>query len=81
VRIVLAAEHGDDWRTYRQPQWIGLVRGRPDAAGWPRHHFDVDETAYLALLERWNRDRLGGSLDSALAALRQAGVAEIAGPG
>jgi hypothetical protein len=80
VRIVLASENGHDWRTYRQPQWIGLVRGRPDAAGWPRHHFDVDETAYRPLLERWDRDRLGGSLDSALAALRLAGATEIVGP-
>jgi hypothetical protein len=81
VRVVLASEHGDDWQPYRPPQWIGLVRARPDAATWLRHHFDVDEAAYRALIDRWDRDRLGGSLDSALAALGQAGATEIKSPG
>ena len=42
--------------------------------------FDVDEIAYRSLLERWNRDRAGGSLDAALAALRSAGATGIVGP-
>ncbi len=80
MRIVLAAERPDDWKIYRQRRWMGLVRDRPEAAGWPRRHFDLDDPAHAALAARWEPERLGRSAVAAVAAIAGAGGVEIVGP-
>ena len=81
MRIVLVSRAAGNWRTYRQPQWMGEVRRDPDAAALPRRHFDVEEDAYRACLDEWDRAGAGASEAAALACLARHGAAEVAGPG
>jgi hypothetical protein len=78
IRVVLVGWEQGDWRTYRQPQWIGEVRRDPAASGRPRLHFDIDEDAYKACLAEWGRSGAGASREAALAALARHGAAEVA---
>ncbi len=77
LRIVLAADQDGHWRTYRQPQWIGVVRGNLQAASWPKIHLDIDEGSYQDVLASWERDALGQSRESALKALTDRGAVEV----
>ena len=81
MRIVLVGRSAGDWRTYRQPQWIGEVRRDPTASALPRRHFDIDEDAYRACLDDWKDRAAGASEASALACLARHGAVEVAGPG
>ena len=73
IRVVLAGWADDDWRPYRQPQWMAQVRQSPEAARLPRVHFDIAEAAYEAALAAWD----GTRRESAVAALTSRGAMEI----
>lgn len=77
IRAVLVGWAEDDWRIYRQTQWINQVRQRPEAASRPRHHFDVDEEAYKACLDEWTRAGAGSSRRTALDCLARHGAVEV----
>src|SRR4051812_10100165 len=77
IRVVLVGWAEDDWRIYRQPQWIGQVRRSPEAATRPRHHFDVDEDAYKSCLTEWTRAGAGSSLPAARDCLARHGAVEV----
>jgi hypothetical protein len=77
IRIVLAAEPDGYWRIYRQPQWIGVVRDRPEAATWSKIHWDIDERQYRDALAAWPRDGLDLSREAAIAALVDRGAVEV----
>ncbi len=80
LRIVLAEATPGQWRLYRQPQWIGAVRADPGLAARPRHHYDLDEAAYLDCLDAFKRGA-GDSLDEARGCLTRHGAVEVAPPG
>lgn len=77
IRIVLAANSEGDWRTYRQPQWIGVVRGNPAAATWSKIHLDMEESQYQDALAVWEHDGLGQTRESAFHALTDRGAVEV----
>ncbi len=81
MRIVLVGRSAGDWRTYRQPQWIGEVRRDPVASALPRRHFDIEEVAYRACLDEWQLRDAGASEASALDCLARHGAIAVAGPG
>ncbi len=74
IRIVLAGEPAGTWHLFRQSQWMAKVRESPEAASWPRSHFDIDEEAYQAALGEWEGS--GGDLDRAIALLSRLGATE-----
>ena len=41
IRIVLVGWAENDWRAFRQPQWMAQVRETAEAASLPRLHFDI----------------------------------------
>jgi len=73
IRIVLAGWADDDWRVYRQPQWMAQVRDSPEAAILPRVHFDIDENAYKTAIAQWE----GTSREAALGVLTELGAEEV----
>jgi hypothetical protein len=73
IRIVLAGWADDEWRPYRQPQWMAQVRQSPESARLPRLHFDIDEDAYTSALAEWD----GSSREAAVALLLQFGAVEV----
>lgn len=73
IRIVLAGWADDDWRVYRQPQWMAQVRESPAAANLPRLHFDIEEAAYQAALATWD----GSSRATAVGLLHGLGGVEV----
>lgn len=77
IRIVLAGDETGHWRTYRQAQWMNIVRSNPTAAGWSKIHLDIEESQYLEALAGWDREALGNSQATALAALTGRGAIEI----
>jgi len=77
MRIVLVGWAEGDWRTYRQPQWMGEVRADPSATARPRRHFDLDESGYAACLADWKGGTAGTSLQAALATLARHGAVEV----
>ena len=77
MRIVLVGWEDQDWRIYRQPQWMGELRAHPEAASMPRRHFDIEEEVYRDLLDRWGPGGLGASPESAASALHAAGAVEV----
>jgi len=81
MRIVLVGRSGADWRTYRQTRWIGEVRRDPAASALPRRHFDIEEDAYRACLDDWDRGGAGSGEAAAVACLARHGAVEVAGPG
>lgn len=81
IRIVLAETDAGHWKTYRQPQWIGQVRDRPEAAGWVKVHYDIEEEAYKGVLARWLAEELGRDRVAAEGALVVAGATVVPGPG
>ncbi len=77
IRIVLVGWSDNDWRLYRQSLWIGQVRRQPQAARWPRHHFDIDEASYSSCLDGWERSGANASRQAALDRLAEYGAVEI----
>ena len=77
IRVVLAGWKEDDWRIYRQSQWMGEVRRDPSAASLPRHQFDIGEDAYSTALADWERARAGASRETARDYLARFGAVEI----
>ncbi len=77
IRIVLAAEPEGLWRTYRQSQWIGVVRANPGAAAWSKIHLDIEEPQYQDALASWQRDSLGQSREIALKSLVERRAVEV----
>lgn len=77
IRIVLAGARDDDWRFYRQPQWMAQVREAPEAATWPRLHFDIAEDAYKLALEDWTSAESPRNREAALAVLERRGAVEV----
>jgi hypothetical protein len=77
IRVVLVGWAEDDWRLYRQPQWIGQIRRQPEASARPRRHFDVDEDSYKACLDEWTPAGAGSSRQSALDCLARHGAVEV----
>jgi hypothetical protein len=77
IRVVLVGWGEDDWRIYRQTQWIGQVRRQPEATARPRRHFDIDEASYTACLDEWAHDGAGTSQQSALECLSRHGAVEV----
>jgi hypothetical protein len=77
IRLVLVGWGEDDWRIYRQSQWIGQVRRQPGAATRPRRHFDIDEDAYKVCLDQWAHAGAGTSRQSALDCLARQGAVEV----
>ncbi|HEX8201116.1 MAG TPA: hypothetical protein VF590_11555 [Isosphaeraceae bacterium] len=77
LRVVLVGWAEDDWRIYRQLQWIGQVRRRPDAATRPRRHFDIAEEAYQACRDEWTQGAAGASAGAALDCLARHGAVEV----
>ena len=73
IRIVLVGWAENDWRTFRQPQWMAQVRSTPEAAQLPRLHFDIDEDRYGAALIAWD----GSSREAAIDILCRFGANEI----
>lgn len=73
IRIVLVGWAENDWRTYRQPQWMAQVRNSPEAATLPRFHFDIEEDAYQAVLSDWD----GSGHEPARNVLANRGAIEI----
>jgi len=59
IRAVLVGPPGGPWRLFRQPQWMAEVRRDPAAAGLPRHHFDIEESAFGEALETLRRSDAG----------------------
>ena len=80
MRIVLVGWAEDDWRIYRQAQWMGEVRSDPEAATRPKRHFDIEEDAFRDVLGRWGPERLGADSQAADSALAAAGAAEVKRP-
>ena len=81
TRTVLVGWAEDDWRLYRQPQWMAEVRRSPGATRLPRHHFDLGDEALAIALESWAREGAGTSFRAATGLLAKLGAAEVAGPG
>jgi hypothetical protein len=77
IRIVLVSWGEDDWRIYRQSQWIGEVRRRPEAATRPRRHFDIAEGAFKVCLDEWAHAGAGASRQAALDCLDRHGAVEV----
>lgn len=77
IRVVLFARADDDWRLERQAQWMAHVRRQPEAAGWTKHHFDIEEDAYTTCLLEWPAREAGRSLDAARACLDEFGAVEV----
>lgn len=75
MRIVLVGQSEGDWRTYRQPRWMGEVRKSPELIALPRRYFDIDEAGYRAYLDE---DQGGSDLPTALARLARHGASEVA---
>ena len=73
IRIVLVGWADDDWRAYRQPQWMAQVRESPEAASLPRLHFDIDADAYKTALAGWD----GSSRVAAVGVLAGLGAVEV----
>ena len=75
TRVVLVGASPTDWRLYRQLQWVAEVRRRPDAASWPRRHFDLEDAAARRCFQAWDEAR--HSEGAALAVLRSEGAIEV----
>lgn len=77
IRIVLVGWADDDWRVFRQAQWMGQVRETPEAASKPRLFFDIDEAAYAQARGEFERStaRLGRA--EAIACLVGLGATEV----
>ena len=73
IRIVLAGWADDDWRAYRQPQWMAQVRVAPEVASLPRLHFDIEEAAYTTALAGWD----GSSRAAAVEVVAGLGAVEV----
>ena len=73
IRIALVGWAENDWRTYRQSQWMAQVRNSPEAAGLPRLHFDIEDEQYKSAIAQWD----GSSRESALAILAGHEAVEI----
>ena len=80
VRAVLVGWADNDWRLYRQPQWMAEVRRSPEASSLPRRHFDVEETAFRQAVEAWEVERAGSTLSNSIALLERLGATEISLP-
>ncbi len=80
IRTVLVGWSVNDWKLYRQPQWMAEVRRSPEATRLPRHHFDVPEAAFPVIVEAWDIEGAKASLDAARGLLAKHGAVEIAGP-
>ncbi len=77
IRIVLAGLSDDNWRIFRQTQWMGEVRKSPELATCPRLHFDIDEPAYEDLVRDWVAIGAGASRQAAVARLLAALAVEV----
>ena len=77
IRIVFVGWKDNDWRLYRQPQWMAQVRETPEAATDERLHFDIDENAFKAALAEWNQAGGRSSRESAIEAIRRHGAVEV----
>ncbi len=75
IRIVLVEWNDGTWRTFRQPQWMARVRESPEAATFPRLHFDIADDQYGTLLEEWAGS--AGDREAALALLARHGAVEV----
>lgn len=73
IRIVLAGWADNNWRVYRQPQWMAQVRDAPEAASLRRLHFDIEEDAYETALAGWD----GSSRAAAVGVLCGLGAVEV----
>jgi hypothetical protein len=80
IRAVLVGWSDDDWRLYRQPQWMAEVRRSPEASALPRRHFDIEDGDYSRVLAAWAPGSTGSSLADALEVLGRFGAVEIARP-
>jgi hypothetical protein len=77
IRIVLVGWAIDDWRLYRQPQWMAQVRDDPQVASYPRLHFDLAEETYQRLLNEWATSQAKSSREAAEALLTERGAVEV----
>ncbi len=80
IRAVLVGYSTTEWKLFRQPQWMAEVRRNPQDAGLPKRYFDIEETSYREVLDRWKADGVGSDLDLALKLLSQFGVSEVTRP-
>jgi hypothetical protein len=78
IRAVLVGWSNADWKLYRQSQWMAEVRRTPEASVFPRHHFDIEESAFSRAIEAWKRDGACSSLEAGLELLSRLGALEIA---
>jgi hypothetical protein len=79
IRAVLVGWAVDDWRLYRQPQWMAEVRRSPESAQLPRHHFDIEDDAFRVALERWAAQG-ASDLQAATELLAALGAVEVVRP-
>ncbi len=77
IRIMLVGHAGNDWRLYRQPQWIGEVRRLPGRASLPRRAYDIEESAYNTCRSAWTDSGPGASEAKARAELARHGAVEV----
>jgi len=80
IRAVLVGWTTENWRLYRQPQWMAEVRRNPEVTSLPRHHFDIGDDDFDFVLDAWTRKGAGTSLEAARTLLTRFGAVEIAGP-
>ena len=80
IRVVLVGWSSQDWRVYRQAQWMAEVRRSPEAGQLPRHHFDIGEDGYRLALSAWNDEGAAASFEAAASLLRRQGASEVMPP-
>jgi hypothetical protein len=77
IRAVLVGYSIADWKLVRQPQWMAEVRRNPQSSQLTKRYFDLEETAYRRVLDRWDQEGAGSSLETAVRLLDEFGAIEI----
>jgi hypothetical protein len=77
IRVVLVGWSENDWRLYRQPQWMAEARRTPEAASLPRRHFDLEDSAFSQAIEAWDRHGAGLNLEAARGRLTRLGASGV----
>ncbi|MDB5351344.1 MAG: hypothetical protein JWN86_2591 [Planctomycetota bacterium] len=80
IRVVLVGWQDEDWRLFRQAQWMAQIRETPAVASRPRIHFDIEEDAYKTAIRDWDTFGSRASRQAALEALGRHGAVEVRRP-
>ena len=77
IRAVLVGYSESRWQLFRQPQWMAEVRRNPQSATLPKRYFDIDEAAYRQVIDDWEPQGAGSSVETALEILGRFGASEV----